>query len=482
MDLSPVNEPPSGDADDFASIMVSCILRSAGPPKDLVSRLQRPLSYDVQEAICGRIQAINKLPDATYLQRLIEAIVELNMYAPSSPDGEFDVHDAWYELVQTAASVANSGGGHVSYFLHPVLQAHLASGVVGGNIFPLVSVWRSTVFSDISSGVWPAALNLIQAIGLACHPPTTTASDSDSLHARWCCMWRGRHVLELGAGTGLAGLAAAALSRARSGSPAYADARDEAGKGMVSSLCLTDCDPKSVALMARNARESGFLCSLGDSVTARSENSDTGGVVVHSCRLDWTELASTGTLPAGMQQDEGSASCYDAIIASDVVYDPAAVGPLVATLGVLLGGTAGSLASGNNGPTRKQQPGCDSIEELLDYIAPSGSTAATAAKPRPFALLANTYRNPSTYALLEAALSQQQPGLRWRDVTAEVEVMSSGSGTISDVGVGGVSGRSRPVLDLRLPGEAVTKGAPPAAPPLTAPRSIGAVRMVLVTR
>jgi hypothetical protein len=446
--------------------LATALLRCAAPPAELLAAVGDPLTYSDQDALVRLLRSAPRSADAAYLQRLADAVAaQLDGAAHGDgddDDDEYCVHDGLYELAQAARSGASDGGsgsgGHVTYWLHPALATALGGSPVAAVDActlppPLLSVWRSATFSDVSTGVWPAALTLAQAVGSAAYPHAA-ASDAPedeaaaSLHARWRALWTGRAVVELGAGTGLAGLALAALTERVRGSSARRNGvdggDDAAGPGglRLSSLCLTDGEAKSVALLARNAADNGFGAGGGD------EGDAPAPALPSACRvtatqLDWVDACAAAGAP---RPHPLAWPVHDAVIATDVVYDPAAVAPLVGTLVRLLRppGAGGAFAAST--PPQPSPSLAAALDALLAPTPPGMSAAADAAsaRRRPFALLANTRRNAATYALLEDCLaaacsnSNGSGGLAWADVTEPL------------LGPGGLSA-GRPVLDLRLP-------------------------------
>jgi len=226
-------------------------------------------------------------------------------------------------------------------------------------------------------------------VGLAVWPAPATAADSSALLlARWRRLWCGVRVLELGSGTGVAGLCLASLSR-------WAAAAGCGSGGLsVEALTLTDGDARSVEVMRANANSN----AMRD---------------VQCSRLHWGDAFSAG------------ADVVDAVVGSDVVYDPTAVAALVATVSAFLQPQR-RAPSGTATAPRDAAP--SSLAAALDVIC------GTPTGRRPFAFLVNTWRSAATYATFEAALNSAGC-LSWLDATSELQRL----------------GNSRPVLDLRLP-------------------------------
>lgn len=143
----------------------------------------------------------------------------------------------------------------------------------------------SVEFASLDTGctTWPAAAALARAV-LA---PSSAAAGAV----------RGARVVELGAGTGLAGLACAA--------------------GGAAAVVLTDLQAR-LPLLVRNVRRNGWVRTVG-------------GCVVSCAPLDWFEPeAALAAEPTLMGADA------TLLIGADLVHDLAQSGPLAAAVCVLL--------------------------------------------------------------------------------------------------------------------------------------------------
>ena len=399
------------------SLLAVSLLRAGAPPAALAAAWgPAGLQHEAQEALVRLLRSCPRAPDAAFLRRFVDAVAAVG----GAGGDEWALHDGLYELAAAqptaTAPTADAGppaeqtvarGAYLSFYLHPALLDGCDAGAAPRTTTlarPLASVFRSTTFSDVSTTTWPAALALVDAVGLAAWA-TAGAADARLL-ARWRRLWSGVRVVELGAGTGLAGLCIASLSeRTR----AWREQPGDSAAGLrVAALTLTDGDPRSVALMRANADANGLP-------------------TVRCLELNWGDAAPPSEL---LEEPEGQQPY--AVIGSDVVYDPRAVQPLVSTLCALLlrdrRGTAAAPVGAAAAPV-SATPARD-LTAALDAVLGAGCEAG---HRRPFGLLANARRNAATYEALEAALDASE--LSWLDVTAELARLAA----------------ARPVLDLRLP-------------------------------
>ncbi|KAJ1621534.1 hypothetical protein T492DRAFT_1069375, partial [Pavlovales sp. CCMP2436] len=138
---------------------------------------------------------------------------------------------------------------------------------------------------DTGCTVWPAAIALAR-LALAPHASPTVA-------ALVC----GARVVELGAGTGLAGIACA-------------------GAG-ASAVLLTDL-PGRLPLLARNARRNGWVSTLG-------------GTSLGTAGLDWTDVEGNFAADARLREAD-----VTLLIGADLVHDVAQCAPLAECVNLLL--------------------------------------------------------------------------------------------------------------------------------------------------
>lgn len=344
------------------------------------------------------------LPHAAYVASVIGELLRLVRDA----DG-LDDEDGADETYHEVLGLAISGAVRCGYVTWHVAQA-------GASAPAPISVRQSHLLSDVPLRVWPAAPALVDAVA---------AIGRDASRA---ALVRGRAVLELGAGTGLVGLAVAA-----------------AGVG-VARVLLTDAAAESVARMADAAADNAGVLR---------------GVPVRAAELEWAAFAAGRERGAAADfgadgsrrprvshlgvDDDGGGSVFNSeltdappllVIGSDVVYDPEALPALAGTLRALLraeGRGGGDGGGGERGPLRGAcvtEDGCAGAGDAL--------LAAAAVAPRaPAALLATTVRNPRTYAAFLSALAAA--GLVHADVTVAVrELLAAGGGGAVCGGAGGL--------------------------------------------
>lgn len=448
------------------STLAVALLRAAAPPAALAAAWGPLPSLSTQSELVRLLRSCPRAPDAAFLRRFVDAVAAGSSSAGSAHAAEeegdgWSLHDGLYELAATPLG-SSGDGAFVSYFLHPAFDGDDAAAPRASLSRPLASVWRSATFSHVSTGVWPAALALVDAVGLA----AWAAGAADARLERWRRLWSGVNVVELGGGTGLAGLCLAALSDRRR-------AAATTGGGLrISALTLTDGDPRAVALMRANADASGLQVAVrcrelhwGDAAAAHLLEGEEGTDCEGGRQLRSASGAGGGAAAMGsgaLDAVSTDASC-DVVIGSDVCYEPSAVQPLVATVRALLrgrgrggaaaaassAGAAAATATATAAPpaattTAGAAPPARDLTAALDAVLGDNEAAGPPSRTRrPFGILANARRNAATYGALEAALDAS--GLAWLDVTAELASLAAG----------------RPVLDLRLP-PSLVGGAPPS--------------------
>lgn len=131
----------------------------------------------------------------------------------------------------------------------------------------------------------------------------------------------GKNVLELGSGTGLVGLTAAALGAK------YVE--------------LTDL-PEAMPLLTQNIKANQSLWEDVCEGTARQSPSSSPAVVVACSELDWYSPRALPTPPGTLAHQRGC--CWDVILVADCVWTLDLVEPLIQTIRALLeqGGRGGS--------------------------------------------------------------------------------------------------------------------------------------------
>jgi predicted nicotinamide N-methyase len=297
--------------------------------------------------------------------------------------------------------------------------------------------------SDIANTVWPAAFTLADAVVAVCHADA------------YAPLLRGRCVLELGAGTGVAAMLAAQLANPR-----------VEGETACPSACqpphwvLTDSDSAAVERM-----ETGIARNSGEGVRGAAWR-------LRTERLDWTEVAAAvasctkrGAVPDAVAQLR---SLADVVVGSDLVYEPSIVPPLCVTLHALLApdGSAGAPSASAGASSRAHAaPPSETVTVAaggagVGAEAAGGDIAAAAALQRAVssqcraAMLTTTRRNPATYALLQRTL--QHHDLQYTDVTDVVTALIAADGgpaveSLADLGLLPEAGAPRPVAwDVRI--------------------------------
>jgi hypothetical protein len=362
------------------------------------------------------LRSARALPQAAYVRRVLERLLELSAAAP-------DVQEGWYDLIG-AIDAADAGPmGFQTYYLRDAADGPTGLGARG------ISVYHSALLSDVSSSVWPAALLLADAVA--------------ALARRVPAAFEGRPMVELGAGSVLSGQLIAA-----------------SGAVPVSTVLLTDGDGVSTARLRGHLRLNGF----------HDGGDDCGGFrpVVTAGVLEWAAFASSADAPADSDGlcEAGAAARLDGlsrqrvVIGSDLVYDPSALSPLAGTLRRLLSGDEKCPAAART----EQVTGGGAVGARLDpeTAAKSGGDVSCGIttpllRDSSFGVVATTVRNPDTYGTFLAALSAA--GLVYRDVTSVVsDWIAADGGSIVDTRTpgtrateatldgrpaGGAAGRSR---------------------------------------
>ena len=204
----------------------------------------------------------------------------------------------------------------------------------------------------------------------------------------------GRRVLELGSGCGLA-----ATVMARGGTKASSP---RGCRGVPSRLILTDADADALVNLTGNLAANDVAVG-GEKDTIDDDDSQTipNKSVVTTARLDWEDF------------DEDTLRAYrtDLIVASDVLYDPLNITPLLNVCGCLLGTDEESFGDGDgDNQNRSDIPGDDES-------APAGSWLDDVANNR-CAVFVTTLRQPETLAKFEVEATAR--GFDPKDVTADV--------------------------------------------------------------
>ena len=207
----------------------------------------------------------------------------------------------------------------------------------------------------------------------------------------------GRTVLELGAGCGLA---ATVMARGTSES----SPPREGCRGVPSRLILTDADADALVNLTANLAANDVAVG-GEKNTHPIDDSQTipNKSVVTTARLDWEDF------------DEDTLRAYrtDLIVASDVLYDPLNITPLLNVCGCLLGTDEESFGDGDNHNQSQNQSHIPGDDES----APAGSWVDDVANNRR-AVFVTTLRQPETLAKFETEATAR--GFEPRDVTADV--------------------------------------------------------------
>ena len=362
-----------------------------------------------------------RLPHAAYVQTLVTTLHDLC--------ADDDVRESYAELLGSVLGGATPTG-YATY--------RLTTG-------DEVCVWQSRLFSDVSAVVWPAAALLVDVL-VGAHRDAALAG----LLSR-------RVVLELGAGTGLAGLVVAAACH-------------DAAR-----VLLTDGEASAVAHMRRNVDANAGALRVPVAATQLEWDAfglcGSGSGASHDDADEDARLVIDAmSVAAGQRDDDGSSDGVGSgggggllVIGSDLVYEPAAMPALAATLRRLL---LQPMESRGGGALEAPPAQCDDPHESCSRDATSavrrdlshahspaapdygGALAVAARSGRRAALLATTRRNADTYAAFTAALCAA--GLVHADVTDEAAalVAATGGGVIRG---GGGEGASRDFAwDIRV--------------------------------
>lgn len=212
--------------------------------------------------------------------------------------GEEDIQDALYEAASALCRNAVGSADDRCYKTYS-LPFSAAAGVEGGDTGHITLRETRQYISAGTTGLcaWPAAMYMAGWVAL-----------NAGVFAK-------RNVLELGAGTGLAGFSVAKMSDA-------------------ASVTISDCHGQVLQLLAENAEINGFgAVPILEALAAST--SDSAAVNLSIVELDWrdprpeTLLAFQGTV----------------VIGADIVYDPDIIPALTNVLfQVLSGNTAGGVA------------------------------------------------------------------------------------------------------------------------------------------
>ena len=170
---------------------------------------------------------------------------------------------------------------------------------------------------------------------------------------------------------------------------------------MPSRLILTDADADALVNLTGNLAANDV--AVGEENTNTNDDSRTKQNAVHvtTARLDWEDF----------DYDTLRAYRTDLIVASDVLYDPLNITPLLNVCGCLLGTDEESFGDGD-GDNQNQShiPGDDES-------APAGSWLDDVANNRR-AVFVTTLRQPETLAKFEVEATAR--GFDPKDVTADV--------------------------------------------------------------
>ena len=176
---------------------------------------------------------------------------------------------------------------------------------------------------------------------------------------------------------------------------------------MPSRLILTDADADALVNLTGNLAANDVAVGEEEKDTNPNDDSRTKQNAVHvtTARLDWEDF----------DYDTLRAYRTDLIVASDVLYDPLNITPLLNVCGCLLGVDEESFGDGDNqnhnqNQNRSHIPGDDES-------APAGSWLDDVANNRR-AVFVTTLRQPETLAKFETEARAR--GFDPKDVTADV--------------------------------------------------------------
>lgn len=341
----------------------------------------------------------------------------------SVSEGLYEVLSSLLEMEMKTAAAAAASSASSSVMsgvetLFPLLQYSVRPGFPSAEFeADAIFLRRSGVFSDISRRVWPATFSLVDSLAVlsadfkALLRHASSSSSSSSSHAR-SINW-----VELGSGAGLAGLALARMLSHES-SPLH---------GCVRSLTLTDGCPAGVTLLEANV-------GMNNDSSSSSRLSPSSLFPVAAKLWAWggVEVERTSQLhpsPLPAEGEEEGRRPLSALFGSDLIYEPAAVRLLVATL-------RQQLVPRKSGETPEVSPP-SSWRESLAAAAKGDSSSSSSSRwpgfpwttaeenralsPPLFALIASTIRNEETYALFLDLLEKGR--LRYFDITEEVRAL-----------------------------------------------------------
>jgi hypothetical protein len=322
----------------------SALVRSILRQDSVTSVLQRCSTCCAASALArelGGLAALAHLPPAAYGARVVDALRgELSLHCGCG-------HSALEELYGFLGALKPEGG--VRFFCGSASWA----------------VRSSSSFSDVSQRLWPALHALVDSA------------------ARYDFLFRGRAALELGSGTGIAGLVLSDILPLRS-------------------LELTDGDPVAVAQLLESAKSR----ARRPRVSPRGRPGREGELAAElaASGLRWGELAESADLVDAVR------SRATAFIASDVTYDLSIASTLATALRLLL------------------QTRTPSSPSPVAVCETAGLVSLLCADPTArFMLLASTVRDSDTQAVFADRFAEN--GLRsfeLRDCEAGDGVLDSG--------------------------------------------------------
>ena len=237
-------------------------------------------------------------------------------------------------------------------------------------------------------------------------------------------LFEDRRVVELGSGVGIAATVMARGGRAR-------DGRDGRRAGRPSRLVLTDADAGALANLERNLAANDVRVERYESNdefndTSNDESNDDRACSVRTARLNWEDLDADCFAGGSSRPD------VDLVVASDVLYDPLNVTPLLNACERLLG----------DGDEESAPPGTVPGD---GESAPRPRREEAASRRR--AIFVTTLRQPETLAMFERVAAER--GFAPRDVTASAFRAIGASGLFESVR--GLDRREMRVHELRPP-------------------------------